>query len=145
MDLVVVSVLLDAGAGNTWKYTEEQSGQTFSRSEGLAVASVHMFQSGLFSSDSQQPYRVDGRLSLYKIRDLRFSYNFQAKGLENITSEKTAIAMQVSESNPMVGIEGRTSLLFNLGKALKANSQFFGIDGRPGNIVGTHAKCPHFA
>ena len=62
VDLVVVSVLLDAGAGNTWKYTEEQSGETFTRSEGLAVASVHMFQSGLFSSDSQQPYRVDGTL-----------------------------------------------------------------------------------
>jgi hypothetical protein len=63
VDLVVISVLLlDAGAGNTWKYTEEQSGRTFTRSEGLAVASVHMFQSGLFSSDSQQPYRVDGAI-----------------------------------------------------------------------------------
>ena len=50
--------------------------------------------------------------------------------------------MQVSESNPMVGIEGRTSLLFNLGKALKGNTQFFGIDGRPGNIVGKHEKYP---
>ena len=60
VDLCVVSVLLDAGAGNAWKYTEEQSGQTFTRSEGLGVASVHMFQSGLFSSDPQQPYRVDG-------------------------------------------------------------------------------------
>jgi len=35
----------------------------------------------------------------------------------------------------MVGIEGRTSLLFNLSRALKANAQFFGADGRPGNIV----------
>ncbi|KAF8800155.1 DUF1688-domain-containing protein [Phlegmacium glaucopus] len=117
VDLFVVSVLLDAGAGNVWKYTEEQSGQTFTRSEGLGVASVHMFQSGLFSSDPQQPCRVD------------------AKGLESITPEKISKAMQVSESNPMVGIEGRTSLLFNLGKALKGNTQFFGIDGRPGNIV----------
>ena len=80
--LVVVSVLLDAGAGNTWKYTEKQSGQTFTRSDGLAVASVHMFESGLFSSDSQQPYRVDGTLhseqfmicdsdTITKPRDLR--------------------------------------------------------------------------
>ena len=53
--------------------------------------------------------------------------------------------MQVSESNPMVGIEGRTSLLFNLGKALKANTQSFGTDGRPGNIVGTRAKHAHLA
>ena len=72
VDLVVVSVLLDAGAGNTWRYTEEQSGQTFTRSEGLAVASVHMFQSGLFSSDSQHPYRVDGRLSPSNFLDLLF-------------------------------------------------------------------------
>ena len=61
VDFVVVSVLL------TWKYTEEQSGKTFTRSEGLAVASVHMFKSGLFSSDSQQPYRVDGMLHSEKI------------------------------------------------------------------------------
>ena len=53
--------------------------------------------------------------------------------------------MQVSESNPMVGIEGRTSLLFHLSKALKANTQFFGIDGRPGNIIGTCAQYPYLA
>jgi len=72
VDLFVVSVLLDAGAGNAWKYTEEQSGQTFTRSEGLGVASVHMFQSGLFSSDPQQPYRVDGMGLFSKNYDLRF-------------------------------------------------------------------------
>ena len=46
------------------------------------MASVHMFKSGLFSSDSQQPYRVDGTLhseqfmicdsdTITKPRDLR--------------------------------------------------------------------------
>lgn len=44
--------------------------------------------------------------------------------------------MQVSESNPMVGIEGRTSLLRNLSNALKANPTFFGSDARPGNMLG---------
>jgi hypothetical protein len=61
VDLFVVSVLLDAGAGNAWKYKEPTTGLTFSRSEGLGVASLHMFESGLFSSDPDQPYRVDGR------------------------------------------------------------------------------------
>ncbi|KAF8963516.1 hypothetical protein BDZ97DRAFT_1820279 [Flammula alnicola] len=117
IDLFVVSVLLDAGAGNAWKYAETDSGLTFTRSEGLGVASMHMFESGLFSSDPNQPYRVD------------------AAGLENVTAAKTATAMQVSESNPMVGIEGRASLLFNLSKALKASPQFFGTDGRPGNLI----------
>lgn len=44
--------------------------------------------------------------------------------------------MQVSDTNPMVGIEGRTALLFNLSNALKASPLFFGVDGRPGNIIG---------
>jgi hypothetical protein len=57
-------------------------------------------------------------------------------GLESISSEKVASAMQVDSSNPMVGIQGRSSLLFNLGKALKASPEFFGTDGRPGNIIG---------
>src|SRR5262249_9542524 len=35
IDLVVTSVLLDAGAGNDWKYIE--NGHVYSRSEGLAV------------------------------------------------------------------------------------------------------------
>jgi hypothetical protein len=59
-----------------------------------------------------------------------------AVGLEKITSDKVAGAMQVDDSNPMVGIEGRSSLLFNLGKALKASPEFFGTDGRPGNMIG---------
>jgi hypothetical protein len=60
IDLFVVSVLLDAGAGNKWVFHEQSSGMKFSRSEGLGVASIHMFEQGFFSSDPQQPYRVDG-------------------------------------------------------------------------------------
>jgi hypothetical protein len=61
VDLFLVSVLLDAGAGNVWSYTESSSGQKFTRSEGLGVASVHMFTEGLFSGDPDQPHRVDGK------------------------------------------------------------------------------------
>ena len=67
IDLFLVSVLLDAGAGNVWSYTEASSGQKFTRSEGLGVASVHMFTEGLFSGDPDQPYRVDGQLSTFII------------------------------------------------------------------------------
>jgi len=59
IDLFLVSVLLDAGAGSKWAYQEQESGQRFSRSEGLGVASVKMFTEGLFSGHSEQPYRVD--------------------------------------------------------------------------------------
>jgi hypothetical protein len=61
IDLFLVSVLLDAGAGNQWAYNESD-GESYSRSEGLAVATVHMFDQGLFSgSPVTQPHRVDGK------------------------------------------------------------------------------------
>lgn len=60
IDVFLVSVLLDAGAGNAWSYHEKESGLTFSRSEGLGVASINMFENGFFSGDDEQPYKVDG-------------------------------------------------------------------------------------
>ena len=59
IDLAVVSVLLDAGAGPDWHYVEPATGQTFTRSEGLAVASFHAFTGGLFSSDTDHPLQAD--------------------------------------------------------------------------------------
>lgn len=44
--------------------------------------------------------------------------------------------MQVNESNPMTGIDGRATLISNLSKALRTNSTFFGPEGRPGNLIG---------
>lgn len=61
LDLFLVSVLLDAGAGGDWTYEDAPTKQTFSRSEGLGVASFNMFVTGFFSGDAQQPYRVDGQ------------------------------------------------------------------------------------
>ena len=43
---------------------EESSGQRFTRSEGLGVASIAMFEAGLFSGDSNNPYQVDGTPSI---------------------------------------------------------------------------------
>ena len=59
-----------------------------------------------------------------------------ADGLAKITAERVGAAMQVSDENPLVGLEGRSSLLLNLGKALKLNPGFFGASARPGNLVG---------
>ncbi|KAJ5512705.1 hypothetical protein N7463_002257 [Penicillium fimorum] len=116
IDLFVVSVLLDAGAGNKWSYRSKESGKVFSRSEGLAVASLEMFKSGLFSSDPTEPCQVDGA------------------GLKKITVEVLAKGMQHSEQNPLAGIEGRTGLLVRLSDALN-NQDFFGVDARPGNML----------
>ncbi|KAF8740912.1 hypothetical protein AX14_006660 [Amanita brunnescens Koide BX004] len=118
IDLTLVSVILDAGAGNVWKYTEASSGNVFSRSEGLAVASVHLFKDGFFSSNSDNFYQVD------------------AKGLSQLSASKLEEGMQADENtNPIVGIAGRAGLLYNLGTCLN-NTQYFGeAPGRPGNMI----------
>mgnify|MGYP003873638071 CR=1 FL=1 len=62
VDLMVTSVLLDAGAGNDWKFQPKDGGDKIGRSEGLAVGSLEMFEQGMFSGDAAQPCRVDGAL-----------------------------------------------------------------------------------
>lgn len=49
IDVIFVSVLLDAGAGDDWKYSEQDL--KVGRSEGLAVASFHAFKAGIFGKD----------------------------------------------------------------------------------------------
>jgi hypothetical protein len=116
IDLALVSVLLDAGAGADWKYQEAASGQTFTRSEGLGVASFHAFTAGLFSSDPAHPLRVD------------------ARGLRALVTEHLAQAFQVGPSNPLVGVGGRATLLRRLGETMAGNAESFGEDGRPGGL-----------
>lgn len=113
----MVSVLLDAGAGTKWTYRSKESAKYYSRSEGLAVATLEMFKSGLFSSDPTEPCQVDG------------------VGLKKITVDVLAKGMQHSEDNPLAGIEGRAGLLMRLSEALN-NQGLFGVDARPGNMVG---------
>lgn len=44
IDLFLVSVLLDAGAGTQWTYKSTENGRIYRRSEGIAVASLEMFK-----------------------------------------------------------------------------------------------------
>lgn len=44
IDLFLVSVLLDAGAGTKWSYKSTDNGRVYRRSEGIAVASLEMFK-----------------------------------------------------------------------------------------------------
>ncbi|KAF9356295.1 hypothetical protein BGX34_010006, partial [Mortierella sp. NVP85] len=61
VDLIVVSVLLDAGAGDRWTFEVKSEGasRSFSRSEGLALASLAMFTEGRFSDDPHRGHQVD--------------------------------------------------------------------------------------
>ena len=120
IDLALVSVLLDAGAGADWRYQEpghdRHPAHAYSRSEGLGVASFHAFTGGLFSSDPSKPLQAD------------------AAGLQAITEGKLAQAFQVSANNPLIGLEGRATLLRRLGQALQDQPELFGQPGRPGNL-----------
>ena len=54
-------------------------------------------------------------------------------GLKSITPADIEKYFQVSDSNPLLGVEGRSALLRNLGSAMEASSAF--KDNRPGNII----------
>lgn len=113
-DLTLTSVLLDAGAGPEWSYIEPNTSDRYARSEGLAVASLHWFASGAFSSQPGTPLRAD------------------ASALRALTREALEAGFQVSEQNPLVGVEGRLGLLHDLGAALQAHPELF-----PGGRIGS--------
>jgi hypothetical protein len=112
-DLVIPSVLLDAGAGPAWRYRDAVTGAVLGRSEGLGVASLRFFESGAMSSDPADPLRADA--------------------LHKVNAAVLAEAFQVTADNPLVGLEGRAALLRRLGEAI----------GRPGalfDILAKHAQ-----
>ncbi|NJM98443.1 MAG: URC4/urg3 family protein [Phormidesmis sp. RL_2_1] len=123
IDLAIVSVLLDAGAGSQWRYVDTakkgQPQQTLGRSEGLAVASLRAFEQGLFSSAATtSPYQVD------------------AVKLQQLSLEALAKAFQVTDQNPLVGLRGRLALLQQLGKTLANQGDRFGqTPARPSNLL----------
>ncbi|KAH9468962.1 hypothetical protein Pst134EA_009486 [Puccinia striiformis f. sp. tritici] len=138
VDLFVVAVLMDAGAGDEWKFIEpttcstssnanESVDQGIGRSEGLAVGTLHAFKRGIFSFDPQQrPHQVD------------------PIGLKSITPTKVAEFMQSKDGNRMVGLDGRSNLLQRLGHLLSSGSKYFPVhdpqnntndNSRPGNLI----------
>jgi hypothetical protein len=94
-DLVILSVLLDAGTGPGWRFADPVSGETFTRSEGLAVASQRMFEAGVLDD------------------------------LVGLETETLAHGFQVSGDNPLVGLDGRTLLLRRLGIQVLARPDLF--------------------
>jgi hypothetical protein len=107
-ELAICSVLLDAGAGAAWQYRSPADGQAYRRSEGLAVASIDLYEAGFFSSDRDAPHRAD------------------AAALAAVTGEALAEGFQVSAVNPMVGLTGRLALLNGLGRVVQARPDVFG-------------------
>jgi hypothetical protein len=117
-DLAIVSVFLDAGAGPSWHYHDPKTGSAVGRSEGLGLASLAMFAGGAFSADPREPLRADAAVLA----------NFSVADLER--------GMQVSDVNPLVGIDGRADLLRRLGTLVASKPDIFGsLDTpRPGGL-----------
>ncbi|MGF6334550.1 hypothetical protein ABIB82_001750 [Bradyrhizobium sp. i1.8.4] len=117
-DLAMVSVFLDAGAGPSWRYSDPETGSAIGRSEGLGLASLAMFAGGAFSSDPRQPLRAD------------------ADVLANLSATELIRGMQVSDTNPLVGIEGRVNLLRSVGRLVASKPAVFGRfdTPRPGGL-----------
>lgn len=125
IDLVIPSVLLDAGAGPDWRYDDRAHQMQLNRSEGLGVASLALFAGGALSSDPGQVLRSD------------------AAALAALTSDTVAQAFQVDAGNPLVGLAGRTQLLQRLGEVAAATPAVFGSPARLGNLydyLAAHAQ-----
>jgi hypothetical protein len=117
-DLVIVSVLLDAGAGPGWRFRYPVSGEHVGRSEGLALASLTMFRDCEFSKWPSYPLRVDASM------------------LAEFTEDKLVRGFQVSQDNPLQGVGGRADLLRRLGRTVAAAPEVFGRNDtpRPGGL-----------
>ena len=115
LDLVFVSVLLDAGAGGSWQYRDDDTGMVYRRSEGLAVASIRMFVAGLFSSDPASPCQVDSDALIA----------LDVDGLER--------GFKTDDDNSLPGLAERTLLLNRLGGVL-AESSATGLC-RPSDLI----------
>ena len=108
LELVIVSVLLDAGAGPTWTYTlAGKKPISLHRSEGLAVASLMCYKNRLFGTDAKGQAAVT------------------AVGLEALSLKDFELGFQVSHTNPLVGLEGRLQLIKNLAGVIRGGQQDF--------------------
>lgn len=117
-DLAIVSVFLDAGAGSQWRYHDRVTGKHIGRSEGLALASLDMFARGAFSSDPNDPLRVD------------------ASVLAQLSAGQLASGFQLTADNPLVGLDGRATLLRALGALAAVSPGVFARNdtARPGGL-----------
>ncbi len=106
VELAVVSVLLDAGAGRAWGYRDETTGERTGRSEGLALATFDLYRRGALSSDPARPLRAD------------------AGALRRLDRAAFARAFQIGERNPLDGIGGRVRCLRSLSRAVGVRPEF---------------------
>lgn len=117
-DLVILSVLLDAGSGPGWHYRDPATFTLLGRSEGLAVASQRMFEAGAFAAEGRDRLRADAAV------------------LAGLDEAVLALGFQAGDDNVLLGLDGRTALLRRLGRQAADRPDLFARadDPRPGGL-----------
>jgi len=117
-DLVITSVLLDAGAGAGWHYHDRATGLVAGRSEGLALASLRWYETVALRTSRA----ASSELTLRRCA--------------RVDSEAIQNAFQARTGNPLLGLEGRASLLNRLGTVMESRPDLFAIcdSPRPGGL-----------
>ena len=157
-DLTVVSVLLDAGAGPRWQYTESKA------LDALALPAQHHGSDDLLAlldraarpkgaadlppadppadpPASRPTYARSEGLGVASFRAFlagAFSSHrddalrCDAAALQAVDAAALRGIFQATPSNPMVGLEGRAGLISRLGEALHDEAARDGVPARPG-------------
>ena len=115
-DLVIMSVLVDAGTGGAWSYADGATQNRLSSSEGLALASLDLYRMGVAKAPG---------------------HALEAKWLAELDARAFEVAFQVRGGNPLSGVKGRVALLNRLGQACLARPEIFAAHdpARPGGLA----------
>jgi hypothetical protein len=165
VDLAVVSVLLDAGAGPNWSYTERRDAvieaaalplgrqrredllAMLDAAAGKAAALAAVADEVAAETTTAVTAPVFTRSEGLGVASFRafaggiFSaqaddpWRADAATLKLIDSTTLRSVFQVGNRNPMVGLEGRAGLLSRLGTALAEDAHRFGCSARPSRVV----------
>ena len=155
IDLVVVSVLLDAGAGPKWSYEESAALDVMALPAGRQSADElqAMLSRAAASADAVEPaattpaptsagtgYTRSEGLAVATFRafmagafssDPRQPLRADAAALKLVDAAALRAVFQVTPNNPLVGLEGRAALISRLGAALLAEAALDGTAARP--------------
>lgn len=110
-EIAIISVLLDAGAGDLWSYKDPDSGKKLNRSEGLAFASLELYRRGFLGQKGAKFPTVD------------------PMSLESLSFDMFAQTFQISASNPLMGDRQRFNLLKSLEQVMLSQREIFERSG----------------
>jgi hypothetical protein len=161
IDLTVVSVLLDAGAGARWTYSEQPGridalALPVQRQQGDELLAMLDRSTGAAAPAASPAHpdptpikRIFGRSEGLGVASFRgfvggvFSSSnddplrADALALKRLDPAALRALFQSSPSNPMVGLDGRAALLSRLGDVLQEAAAHDGGPARPGRLYDT--------